>query len=231
MQVILIEPVHNLGNVGETVKVKNGYGRNFLIPQKKALRATKENVAYFETIKADIEKANEVKTKEANVIAKKVNESFAVVIRQAGEDGRLFGSVSARDISQAFAAEKLEVDRKYVVLNRPIKYIGIYTLTLLLHGEVKAKIFVNVARSNDEAKEAEARFKRGETVMEGPEGEEAQTAAKEAASYAEANAAEAPAEEATAAPAEGEASAEDAPKKKKAKAKKAAKTESEAEEA
>lgn len=169
MEVILIEPVRKLGNVGDIVKVKNGFARNYLIPNKKALRTTQENIAYFESKKAEIEKQNKAKLDQADKIAKAIEGSFVVVIRQAGDDGRLYGSVSALDIARGLSeSSKQEVDRNQVVLNTPIKYIGIYEININLHGDINAKVNINVSRTEGEAKDAEKRFKRGEKVMEGP---------------------------------------------------------------
>lgn len=183
MQVILIEPVRNLGKVGDVVKVRGGFARNYLLPQKKALRSTKDNIAYFESRKAEIEKENASKHAESEKIAKALEGSFVALIRQAGEDGRLYGSATALDIAREISERgKGEIDRKQVYLSKPIKYIGVYDVELHLHGELTAKINVNIARSDTEAKDAEKRVKRGEKVMEGPDGEEA---LKQAAAEAE----------------------------------------------
>src|SRR5688572_29709093 len=121
MEIILLEPVKKLGNVGDVVRVRNGFERNFLIPGKKAIRATESNRKLFEARKADIEKDNAKKLAEAEKIAKKVNSAIFTVIRQAGDDGRLYGSVTAKDISDGLnAAGHTEVDRRQVVLNTPI---------------------------------------------------------------------------------------------------------------
>ena len=228
MQVILIEPVRNLGNVGDVVKVKNGYARNFLLPTKKALRSTKENVAYFESRKAEIQKENEKNKDTAEKIASAINGSFVALTRQAGEDGRLFGSVTSLDIAREISADgKNNVDRKQVILLTPIKYIGIYEIPVHLHADVTAKINVNIARSSTEAKDAEKRFKRGERVMEGPDGKEAEDNAKAAKSSAKSEAAksESAAVAAPEAPTKAaEENKEAAPKKAKKKKSEAAET-------
>ena len=158
MEVILLERVENLGNVGEIVKVKDGYARNFLIPQGKVLRANNENKALFETKKAEIEKANSDKKAAAEKDAKKISDKFVVLIRQAGEDGRLYGSVAARDISDLIKELGVEVSKSQVSLAEPIKYLGVYPQKVSLHAEVPVTVNVNVARSESEAKEAEKLF-------------------------------------------------------------------------
>ena len=159
MEVILLEPVNKLGNAGDTVEVKNGYARNFLIPQGKVLRANNENKAEFEARRAEIEKENKVKQEAAEKEQAKINNKFIVVVRQAGEDGRLFGSVAAKDVAESLKADYgVEVKRNQINLNKPIKYIGVFTEDVVIHGNVVAKVNVNVARSTDEAKEAEKEF-------------------------------------------------------------------------
>lgn len=179
MEVILIEPVRKLGNVGDVVKVKNGFARNYLIPTNKALRSTKENVALFEAKKAEFEKKNKENQSAAEKAAKAIEGKFVALTRQAGEDGRLYGSVTALDIARGLQeAGNKEIEKNQVTLNTPIKYIGVYEIEVHLHTEVIATINVNVARSATEAKDAEKRFKAGEKVMEGPD---AEAEAKEAA--------------------------------------------------
>jgi large subunit ribosomal protein L9 len=171
MQVILLERTQNLGNVGDLVKVKNGYGRNFLIPQNKALRATADNIKEFEAKRAQIEKENAEKKKDAEKYSSKLENQFLTLIRQAGEDGRLYGSVSARDLA-ALATEttSVEVKRGQIAQFTPIKNLGIYTIKIELHGEVIVNVYVNVARSNDEAEIAKKEFvspkKKGENEAE-----------------------------------------------------------------
>ncbi|MCP5382978.1 MAG: 50S ribosomal protein L9 [Kordiimonadaceae bacterium] len=151
MDIILLERVTNLGQIGDVVKVKNGYARNFLLPQKKALRATKANIAHFEAQRKEIE-ANNLKAKsEAEAIAAKMDKVSVVLIRQAGESGQLFGSVSARDIAVELEEAGYKVDKSQVILNRALKTLGLYDIALRLHAEVEVNVTVNVARSAAEA--------------------------------------------------------------------------------
>jgi large subunit ribosomal protein L9 len=151
MQVILIERVAKLGQIGEVVRVRDGFARNFLLPQGKALRATKANRERFEIIRGELEAKNAERKSGADVVAKKLDGETLVLIRQAGETGQLYGSVSARDIMQALSAKGFEVSRQQIVLNTPIKTIGLHKLAVELHPEVEVTITVNVARSPDEA--------------------------------------------------------------------------------
>lgn len=152
MQVILLERIGRLGHMGDTVTVKPGYARNFLLPQKKALRATEANVAYFEAQKARYEADNAARKAEAEKLAKKVDGFKIVILRQAGETGQLYGSVSARDISDAINAAGHKVERSMVDMHHPIKTLGIFEELVRLHPEVEIKVKVNVARNEDEAK-------------------------------------------------------------------------------
>ena len=162
-QVILLERVENLGAMGDVVAVKPGYARNYLLPQAKALRATKENVAYFETQKASLQKANAEKKSEAEKLSKKIEGTKVVIIRQASEGGQLYGSVSSRDIAEALSNDtKVAVTRGQVALNAAYKTIGLFPVDVVLHPEVKVKITVNVARSADEA---EVQAKTGKAVI------------------------------------------------------------------
>ena len=176
MQVILLERVEKLGQIGDEVKVKDGFARNFLLPKKKALRATKANRDYFQTQKAHIE-ANNLKLKsEAEKIGSKLDGQKFTLIRQAGDRGQLYGSVSPRDVSDAMEKAGFKVDRHQVQISQAIKHIGLFTLPVVLHPEVKVNITVNVARSEDEAE----RQARGENVLaEKTEAEEAKVAAEE----------------------------------------------------
>jgi large subunit ribosomal protein L9 len=152
-QVILLERVENLGNMGEIVSVKPGYARNYLLPQKKAMRASKENVAYFETQKKSLEAANEKNRKEAEKNANPLENLNVAIIRQASEGGQLFGSVTARDIAEAAsAASKVAVDKTMITLNQNFKNLGLFPVAIYLHPEVKVDIVVNIARNEDEAK-------------------------------------------------------------------------------
>ncbi len=151
MEIILLERVRKLGQIGDIVTVKNGYARNFLLPQKKALRSTKANLAFFETQRAEIETRNlEAKT-EAEAVSNKLEGVSAIIIRQAGESGNLYGSVSARDIAAALGEQDLKVARTQVIMDHAIKYLGIYTIQIKLHAEVFSTIEINIARSAEEA--------------------------------------------------------------------------------
>ena len=151
MQVILLERVAKLGQMGEVVDVKPGYARNYLLPQKKALTASKSNIAAFEAQKAQLE-ANNLETKtEAEAMAEKLNGQQFVVIRAASDAGSLYGSVSTRDAADAATAEGFTVDRGQVVLAAPIKALGLHSVIINLHPEVDAEIELNVARSVEEA--------------------------------------------------------------------------------
>ncbi len=162
-QVILLERVEKLGAMGDVVAVKPGYARNYLLPQSKALRATKENIAYYETQKAHLVKVNAEKKGDADAVAKKIEGTKIVLIRQAAEGGQLFGSVSARDIAETLAVEsKQTITRGMVTLNQNFKTIGLFPVDVVLHPEVKVKITVNIARSADEA---EVQAKTGKAVI------------------------------------------------------------------
>lgn len=151
-QVILLERVEKLGELGEIVDVKPGYARNYLLPQKKALRASKSNIAYFEAQKKTLEADNEKKKKEAEKLAKKIDGVKVPVIRQASEAGQLFGSVNSRDIANAVSEETKEaITRNMVDLNQNVKTIGLIPVEIVLHPEVKVEVVVNIARSTEEA--------------------------------------------------------------------------------
>lgn len=153
MEVILLERVDKLGALGETVRVKPGYARNFLLPQKKALRATNENKAFFDAQRAELEKQNAAKRADAEKLAKKLDGVKATLIRNAAEGGQLYGSVTTRDIAAAVTEEaKATVDRTMVMLNLGIKTVGLFPVTLMLHPEVKVVVTVNIARTEEEAK-------------------------------------------------------------------------------
>ena len=151
MQVILLERVAKLGQMGQVVKVKDGYGRNFLLPQGKALRANAGNIARFEAGKAQLEVNNLETKKEAAALAEKLDGQTFVVIRSASDGGALYGSVTARDASDAATAGGFTVDKRQVILNAPIKDLGLHTVTIRLHPEVDASVRINVARSLEEA--------------------------------------------------------------------------------
>lgn len=151
MQVILLERVAKLGQMGDVVDVKPGFARNYLLPQKKALSASKANIEAFEGQKAQLEVQNLETKAEAEAMAAKLNGQQFVVIRSASDAGALYGSVTTRDAAEAATAEGFTVDRKQVVLLAPIKYLGIHAVQVVLHPEVEATIEMNVARSPEEA--------------------------------------------------------------------------------
>jgi large subunit ribosomal protein L9 len=162
MQVILLERVENLGALGEVVNVKPGYARNFLLPRQKALRATKENVVYFEAQKKALADESLKKKGEAEKLAKKVDGLKAAIIRQASEAGQLYGSVTARDIADAIAEKGFKVSRTQVTMDRNYKLLGLYPVKVWLHPEVPVTVTINIARSVDEAKIQE---ERGEALI------------------------------------------------------------------
>lgn len=151
MEVILLEPVKKLGRTGDKVEVKNGYARNYLIPRGVALRASKENLEVFESRKAEIEKQNADKKKTSEGLAKKLNNLEITIIRQAAEDGRLYGSVTVREIAEQVKEKGFDVDSKSIDLLNPIRAIGVSKVRVSLHAEVSVEISVNVARSETEA--------------------------------------------------------------------------------
>lgn len=151
MQVILLERVAKLGQMGEVVRVKDGYARNFLLPQGKALRANDANIARFDAQKAQLEARNLETKKEAEALAATLDGQTFVVIRSASDGGALYGSVTTRDAAEAATAGGFSVDKGQVVLNAPIKDLGIHSVTVRLHPEVEAQISINVARSAEEA--------------------------------------------------------------------------------
>ncbi len=189
MEVILLERVEKLGAIGDVVKVKNGFARNYLLPQHKALLATEANKARFERERASIEARNAKARAEAETEGGAIDGTTYVLIRQAGETGQLYGSVAARDIAQAASEAGHKVERKHVVLNQPIKTIGMHEVTIRLHPEVALKITLNVARSPDEAE----RQAKGENViasLQAAQREQASEQAQELSAAAAAAAAE-----------------------------------------
>ena len=152
MEVILLEHVEKLGRMGDKVNVKNGYARNYLLPQGKALRATDANMAYFEAQKAALEAHNQELFETASKLAESLNGFNAVLIRQAAETGQLYGSVTIRDIAAAIKDAGFAVARRYVYLETPIKDLGIYQVKLDLHPEVSQTILINIARTSEKAK-------------------------------------------------------------------------------
>jgi large subunit ribosomal protein L9 len=160
MQVILLQRIGRLGQMGDVVNVKNGYARNFLLPQKKALRATEENRKQFESQRAQLEADNLAHKSDADAIAKKLENQSFVAIRTAGDTGQLYGSVSTRDIAETVTAGGFSINRNQVVLDKPIKNLGLHDVRIALHPEVVVGVKLNVARSEDEA----ARQAKGEDV-------------------------------------------------------------------
>jgi large subunit ribosomal protein L9 len=182
MEVILLERVAKLGQMGEVVRVKDGFARNFLLPQGKALRATKDNRGKYEGMKQQLEARNLELRGEAEGISGKLNGKSFVVVRQASDIGQLFGSVSARDIASILTDGGFTVTRNQIALHAPIKMIGLHTVPVALHPEVEVTITINVARNADEAE----RQARGENVTQRrEEGDEAEEAAAEAAAFFE----------------------------------------------
>ncbi|NKB48544.1 MAG: 50S ribosomal protein L9 [Alphaproteobacteria bacterium] len=151
MEVILLERIEKLGQMGDIVTVKNGYARNFLLPQKKAMRATGSNRAVFEQQRTHLEADNLQRRQEAESVSTKVDGIDVTIIRQAGDSGQLYGSVSARDIAGAVTDSGVTVARNQIVLNRPIKALGVYETRVDLHPEVSVNITVNIARTDEEA--------------------------------------------------------------------------------
>ncbi len=151
IELILLERVEKLGQMGQRVKVKPGFARNYLLTQKKALRATKENLAYFETQRAQLEANNLQRRAEASEVGAKLEGLSVVLVRQAGESGQLYGSVSARDIADAVTNAGFTIERHQVVLDRPIKNLGLHPLRVVLHPEVSVTVTANVAQSAEEA--------------------------------------------------------------------------------
>src|SRR6516165_9057374 len=160
MQVILLERIGRLGQMGDVVNVKNGFARNFLLPQKKALRATPENLARFEKDRSQLEARNLELKKEAEAVATRLGGQGFIAIRQAGDTGQLYGSVTTRDIAEVVTAGGFSIDRRQVILDRPIKTLGLQGVRVALHPEVIVEVMLNVARSQDEAE----RQSRGEDV-------------------------------------------------------------------
>jgi large subunit ribosomal protein L9 len=187
MEVILLERVARLGQMGDVVRVKDGFARNFLLPRGKALRATEENRTRFETMKSELQARSQALKGEASGVAEKINGKSFTVVRQASEAGQLFGSVSPRDLVRLISEAGYSVNRNQITLNTPIKTIGKHVVPLSLHPEIETSITIVVARNNDEAE----RIKRGEDVMHlREEPSEAEAAALEAEKFFEPEAAE-----------------------------------------
>src|SRR5579864_6681086 len=161
MQVILLERVEKLGQIGDVVKVKDGFARNYLLPKKKALRATKQNRDYFETQRSQLEARNLERKTEAKAVAEKLESKTFVLLRQAGDRGQLYGSVSPRDIADVIGAGGFTISRTQVPIDKAIKMIGLVPVDVVLHPEVRVHVTINVARTEDEAE----RQARGEDVL------------------------------------------------------------------
>ncbi|MDX8448439.1 50S ribosomal protein L9 [Mesorhizobium captivum] len=151
MEVILLERISRLGQMGDTVKVRDGFARNFLLPQGKALRANEANKKKFEGQRAQLEARNLERKSEASQVAEKLDGKSFIVVRSAGETGQLYGSVSTRDIAELLTAEGFSVNRNQIELNQPIKTIGLTNVAIALHPEVEVTVTLNVARSSEEA--------------------------------------------------------------------------------
>ena len=151
VDLILLERVAKLGQMGQLVKVKPGFARNYLLPQKKAMRATRENLSYFESQRTQLEANNLHRKSEATEIGGKLEGLSVVIVRQAGESGQLYGSVSARDIAEAVSEAGFTIEKHQVVLERPIKTLGLHSVRIVLHPEVSVLITANVAQSTEEA--------------------------------------------------------------------------------
>ena len=160
MEVILLERIGRLGQIGDVVKVKDGFARNYLLPQKKALRATDDNRKVFEKDRVQLEARNLELKKEAEAVATRLDGKSFVAIRTAGDTGQLYGSVATRDIAEVVTAGGFSIDRRQVVLDKPIKTLGMHGIKVALHPEVSVKVSLNVARSSEEAE----RQSRGENI-------------------------------------------------------------------
>ncbi len=176
MNIILLERVGSLGGIGDEVTVREGYARNFLLPQNKALRATEANRKRFDGMRADIVARNDAARAEAQTAAEKVDGQSFVLLRSAGESGQLYGSVSARDVSDVAEAAGFTVPRQTVILDKPIKTLGLHTISVKLHPEVTSKITLNVARSADEAE----RQAKGENIIAAAQDEDRAIASAQA---------------------------------------------------
>jgi large subunit ribosomal protein L9 len=176
MDVILLERIAKLGQMGDKVRVRDGYARNFLLPQGKALRATEANRKRFESERSQLEARNLERRGEAEAVAVKLDGQSFVVVRQAGETGQLYGSVSTRDLTEILDEAGFKVSRNQVELTQPIKTIGLHRVAIALHPDVESAITVNIARSNDEAE----RQARGEDLTSAPIDETEESGADEA---------------------------------------------------
>ena len=188
MEVILLERVAKLGQMGDVVRVKDGFARNFLLPKGKALRATEENRSRFENMKVDLEARNLEQKGEAEKVAQKLDGQSFSVLRQASEGGQLYGSVSPRDLADLVSAQGIAVTRAQIALNTPIKTIGLHKVPISLHPEIEVTINVTVARNADEAEEAAAQAAAAAEAFFEPEVVEARRTQEAAAGAGEAEA-------------------------------------------
>ena len=177
MEVILLERIQRLGQMGDVVRVKDGYARNFLLPQGKALRANDTNRKKFESERGTLEARNLERKSEAEQVATKLSGQQFIVVRQAGETGQLYGSVSARDLGEVMETRGFKVERSQIAINPPIKTVGVHEVRIILHPEVDTRVTVNVARSEDEA----ARQARGEDLTVARDTDDDEAPAAEAA--------------------------------------------------
>ncbi|MBT3549986.1 MAG: 50S ribosomal protein L9 [Rhodospirillaceae bacterium] len=162
MEVILLERIEKLGQMGDVVNVRSGYARNYLLPKKKAVTKTDGNMAYFESQRTQLEAANLENKSEAEKLSEKIEGIFIAMVRQAGDAGQLYGSVNARDIAAGAAEAGFNIERRQITLERPIKTLGLHPVTVSLHPEVQVTVTANVARS---AEEAETQERTGEAVI------------------------------------------------------------------
>ena len=184
MEIILLERIDRLGQMGDVVNVKNGYARNYLFPQKKALRKTADNMKAFEAKRAEYEAMNAKLKADAEQLAKDLKGLSVTIIRQAAETGQLYGSVTGRDVCEAIAEKGFKVERRHVELNNPFKVMGVFDVVLKLHPDVEQTIRVNIARSEAEAQKAASKANKAakakaekEAVEAAPKAEEASEAA------------------------------------------------------
>lgn len=175
MEVILLERIRRLGQMGEVVTVKDGFARNFLLPQGKALRANEKNKAHFDEQRAELEARNLELKGEAEKVGEKISGETFIAIRQAGDTGQLYGSVSSRDIADTVCENGVQIDRNQILLNRPIKVLGVHEVLVSLHPEVEVNVKINVARTEEEAE----RQARGEDITIDAEEAEEETIAVE----------------------------------------------------
>ena len=208
MEIILLERIEKLGQMGDVVTVKPGYARNYLLPKNKALRATEENRARFETERAQLEAANLERRSEAEKVGAKLDGLKVILVRQAGEAGQLYGSVNARDISDEVSAAGFTINRQQVELGHPIKTLGLHEVQINLHPEVAVNVVANVARSEDEAK---TQAETGRAVISSDEEEEVEAAPAVEEVFEKVEDAESAAEEIAEELADEEAPTEEAP--------------------